>query len=170
MAIKVSDHRNLIRLKVKPVGTDWLDFKTFINHAVLYELVGIVHREFVEKKEDRPDSMGTQWRPLSSKLAQWKIKKGLVNASGDPLINYRTGILEKALKQGRFVNGRYQPNQYQSIAVNSVSIDYWVNVPYADAVNEDRPFLPSDIEPWLDEAILAALPRISRYAKQKGYA
>jgi hypothetical protein len=169
MAIRISDHRKLLKLRVKPVGQDWLDFKLFINHSILYELVNIVYREFLEKKNNNEDSMGTIWKPLSPSLAKWKIKKGLVNSSGDPLINYRTGMLEKALKPGRFANGVYRPNTYQSITVNTMSIDYWVNVDYADDVNKARPFIPIDIDPWLDEAIGQALPRIQRQAKVKGY-
>jgi hypothetical protein len=146
-----------------------MDFKVFCNNAILYELVGIVHREFLLKSQGGEDSLGIQWYPLSPKLAMWKIKKKMVNDEGEPLINIRYGKLEKALRQGRFANGKYQPGKGQSASVTSMSIDYSVDIDYADDVNSLRPFLPEEIDPWLDEAIELALPRIQRYAKTRGY-
>lgn len=231
MAIKVPN-QNTITLKRKPKGPEWIAFKLFVNNSVLYELIKIIHREFIVKSVGLTDSVGVKWKPLKKSTVSWKLKKKITldrvtlgiydlasrtalsaaelrefnrkfkamlgrnlkmkagerrvqsrkkalkstrNLSDDDdskrvPINIRTGKLERALRPNRFMNDKYVPGPNQVIHVSSTSIDFWVTIEYADEVNSVRPFMYADIEPWLEEAVAASVPRIQAYAKSHGYA
>lgn len=152
---------------------------TFFNSWILYYLFERIHKEFIIKSTGSRDSQGTKWKPLSESRRLYKpIRRGELSSaqrrmlrSGktkkealsdrDPPINIDTGRLLKSLKPGRVLSGKYVSNNPdQAVSVTSKGFKFVIKVPYADEVQDVRPFLPQDYGPWIQDAIQLALPKL----------
>lgn len=168
MAINLGKYHKSLNLK----GDVTPDIKSrifmFFNNSLLFELITIMHSEFMLKAQHGTDSVGTKWQPLSPKLVEWKrkTKRPIVRIGPEPLINIRYGKLEKALRPGRFTGEQYHPRANQQIRVTAKTIDFLCTIPYAGEVQSVRPFVPDEIEPWLDEAATKSIPRLLRFVKR----
>lgn len=150
------------------------------NSWVLYFLLQKIHDEFVVKSQGFPDSLGVKWKALSdsrriyktlqrgeihSKLRR-RIREGRVTkkdalANRDALINIDTKRLINSLKPGSVIGGiYYTTNKDQVATVTASGISLKLLVPYADEVQEERPYFPVSFGPWLEEAIQQALPKL----------
>lgn len=168
MAINLGKYHRALNIK----GDATPDIKSriymFFNNSLLFELITIMHNEFMTKAMRGSDSLGTKWKPLSPKLEAWKRKttRPIVRIGPEPLINIRYGKLEKALRPGRLVGGVYHPRANQQVRVTAKTIDFLCTIPYAEEVQSVRPFIPDEIEPWLDEAAEKSIPRLLRFVKR----
>jgi hypothetical protein len=167
MAIDLGKYHDSLNLQGDVTPAIRFNILVFFNNSILYELVKIVHREFMAKALRGADSLGNKWAPLSPKLEAWKrkTKRPIIRIGTEPLINIRYGQLEKALRPGRFSGGKYQPRSNQRAFVTPQIIDFECTVSYAEEVQSVRPFIPDELEPWLDEAAELSIPRLQRYVR-----
>jgi hypothetical protein len=146
-----------------------------INSWIMYYLLQEIYNQFLVKSSGGVDSLGEKWKELSESRRLYKpLRRGEFRsfikgrgtkkeqlANRNPPINIDTRKLLNSLKPGRIIDGKYvanSPAQKTAIRVDSISLE--VMLPYADDVQAVRPFIPIDIQPWLDLAILKALRRV----------
>ena len=159
-----------------PKQTDLDKLSIHYNSLIAYFLLQKIQKEFHVKSLGNMDSLGVKWKALSlnrriykplrkgevSKSLKRKIKTGRISKrkallSREPLINIDTTRLVKALTPGKIVGGRYTNyNSDQNVVITSKGISLEIRVPYADDVQRERPFLPVNVEPWLNIAISIA--------------
>lgn len=174
MAIKLPSYKDVdgIRITKKLSGSDVVRVIYIFNYAVLYELIKLIHTAFMAKAAGKSDSYGNSWQPLSPKLYNWKLKsrrRTAVKIDGKPAINIRTRELERALRPGRYMGGKYIPNPGQRIAVSTTHISLIIQVAHAGKVQEVRPFFPEELEPMVDDAVIKAVKTTNRYLKEIGF-
>jgi hypothetical protein len=146
-----------------------------LNSWVLFFLLDKIHREFIVKAIGGTDSLGEKWTPLSESRRIYKPLRGKEVNLFDPskgtkkdqlanrkaLINVDTSRLIKSLKPGKVIGGMYvSENKDQKVFVNSARIAFETKVPYADDVQAVRPFIPDNLQPWMQEAIEKALAKV----------
>jgi hypothetical protein len=132
--------------------------------------------------------MGLKWKPLKESTEIYKpLRRGEVSptirrkirerkgtkkellAGRKTSINIRTGRLEKSLRPGRVISGRYvNDNKDQQVAITPTGINFNINVEYADDVQLVRPFLPENTDLWFSDAIQKALPKLRIELRKQG--
>ena len=176
------------KLSRRPSQTQKAEITTLFHSWVLYYFLQRVHKEFLIKSTGRADSMGLKWKPLSPKTEIYKplirgeiapglrrrIREGRISKKEalkgrKTLINIRTGRLEKALRPGRVINGEYiSQNPDQLVRITSRGFSFDITIDYSDDVQDVRPFLPEDPGPWIEDAILNALPKVRIHLRRMG--
>lgn len=156
---------------------------------ILYHILETVHAEFLLKANGRADSLGVKWKPLKKNTEIYKpirrgeipgkerrrIREGRVSRrvalqNRKTQINIRTGRLIKSLMPGKVVRGLYvPPNSDQDVKITSRGIAFNLKVPYADDVQDARPFLPGNWDPWMSQAIQKALPNVIEDLRAHAY-
>ena len=174
MVIKPPKYKDVqgIRITKKLSGGDSTRVVYIFNYAVLYELIKIIYAAFMDKAAGKSDNFGNSWEPLSKKLYDWKLKsrkRTAVKIGGVPAINIRTRELQRALRPGQFIGGKYIPNPGQRIFVTSNHIQLVITVEHAGKVQEVRPFFPEDLEPLVDIAVAKAVRTTNSYLKEIGF-
>lgn len=165
------------KLKRRPTPEERRQLILLFNSWVAYYLLQKIHTEFLIKSTGLPDSLGVRWKPLSEsrrlykplqrgertqfKIGRSKRSKSELLANRNPPINIDTKRLLNALAPGRVVGGMYySPNQDQILKVTTRGISLKVKVPYADDVQDVRPYLPFNLDPWVQIAIDLATPHL----------
>lgn len=168
---------NQYKLTRKPTPSEKAQLILLFNSWIVYYLFEQIHSEFIIKSKGLTDSLGVKWKVLSEsrriykplqrgertqfRVGRSKRSKKELLADRNPPINIDTHRLERALKPGRVIGGLYHPpNSDQVVRVNTKGISISINIPYADKVQSQRPYLPSNINPWLRIAIENATPHL----------
>ncbi len=175
--MKIPIDLSQFKLRRKPTPEEKRQLILMFNSWVLYYLLQKIHTEFLIKSNGLPDSLGTKWKPLSEsrrlykplqrgertqfKIGRVKRAKSELLANRNPPINIDTKRLVNALAPGRVVGDRYySPNPDQITTVSTRGISLKIKIPYADDVQDQRPYLPISIDPWLRIAIELATPHL----------
>ncbi len=162
----------------KPTRAELNKLILLFNSWVTFYLFEKIHSEFVVKSRGLPDSLGVKWKPLSEsrrlykpllrgertqfKIGRRKRTKKELLADRNPPINIDTQRLIKALAPGRVVGGVYYPvNRDQDVTITKTGIRFNLRIPYGDEVQAARPFIPTDLNPWLRLAIDKATPHLT---------
>lgn len=164
------------RISVTPIDL------LYLNNLILYHAVKINYQSFLQKAgvPYYSDMGGTsvietasgrpiidkRWKPLSKKTIERKRRKGYLYG-GVVAINIRTRLLLNALKPGKFINGKYIGLPNQRYSVTQSRIEFWVTVPYADAVNQVRNIYVLDMDALIGEALERSWQQFQRYLNQK---
>lgn len=170
-------------ISLKGLDQNKRDRLIILYHSwVLWYLLDRVYKEFVVKSRGGTDSLGVRWEPLSEnrriykplrrgelpgrdrrRLREGRVSKRELLADRDPPINVDTGRLLSALKPGKIIGGEYTSiNPDQEARADLRGIHLYIAVEYADDVQERRPFLPGNWEPWLSDAVQKAILQIQR--------
>jgi hypothetical protein len=170
-------------LRRNPTPTERSQLILLFSSWVLYYLFDLIHTEFIIKSKGYSDSLGVKWKPLSEsrrlykplqrgertqfKIGRRKRTKKELLADRNPPINIDTKRLINALAPGKVIGWKYvPPNPDQQVLITEQGIQIKINIPYADDVQEVRPYFPESIDPWLRIAIEKATPHlIAGFAK-----
>ena len=158
-----------------------MDTKKRYKALVLFQLFGIIHRNFVIKSKGGTDSLGNKWKPLAastkiykpllpSERRKFKLRgrtKKEALSSREPLILILTRRLEQSLRPGQVVDDRYIPSPEQIAKVVGSQVIVGSKVPYAGDVSAKRPAIPENIDPWIDEAVQKTLQQLRSEARNK---
>lgn len=174
MAVNLPSYKKVsgVQISKKLSGGDSVRVIYAFNYAVLYELIKLLHTAFMAKAAGGADMFGNSWIPLSQKTYNWKLnshKRTAVTIGGIPAINIRTRELERSLRPGQYVAGKYVPSPHQKIEVTTKRISLSITVAHAGKVQAVRPFFPDELSPFVEQAILKAVPRLNRYLKEIGF-
>lgn len=154
--------------KLNPTKSQAKEIALYFANLVLYHIVLINYHSFLHKSgayKGKVEITDKPWKPLSPKTVSWKEKKKLLY-NGKVGINIRYRKLLNALKPGKFLNGRYVPTPYQEVSVTEHSIEFSVNIPYADEVNQQRHIYVVDTNALLEKAVELALPKFQSYLRK----
>jgi hypothetical protein len=180
--MRIPSYRKLYRLKKRPTPLQDEDIRLTFHSWIAFHYLKRVHREFQIKSRGRSDSLGVKWAPLSESRRIYKrLQRGELNPQTrrriqegritkkealqdrDPPINIDTGRLLRALQPGKVVGDRYRSiNSDQQVTITSRGFRLNIRIEYADEVQEVRPFLPENPEPWLKDAIEESYPYLRR--------
>lgn len=158
---------NVVTVKRKLTRQEFNDATLFFHNLVLFNVIKINYKAFIQKAKGQVDSFGEVWEPLKEKTKTWKRRKKLLYA-GKVAINIRTRRLLNALKPNSFQNGRYIPSPEQNIKVNTRSIEFSVKVDYADDVDSIRHIFVRELDSLVEEAVKVSVPELQRYFKRRG--
>lgn len=142
------------------------EIRLYYNNLVLYHLVKVNNKAFMDKIFGDIDEFGKKWKPLKPRTIRQKKRKNQLYG-GRVAINIRTRALREAIKPGRFINGRYIPREGQFVEVTTTSITFGIDIDYAENVHSRRKILVPSKE-GIIAAKKSAAPQFEAYLRRRG--
>ncbi len=117
-----------------------------------------IYSSLVRRGKSPAEAASIAWSIIKRKGGKTKLE---LLSNRPVLIQIVSRRLERSLRPGRILGNKYIPPAEQKVTILGKRVIVETLVPYASELNQLRPFLPENIDPWITEAERLAKRKMS---------